>query len=89
MALRARMLDSIATRLIGALASSSRNRPGAAEADAAAGKIAFVSDRGGGDDQVWVMNADGSAQTSLTPNTFNNRDPSWSPNGRLIASATP
>jgi Tol biopolymer transport system component len=80
------MLDSIAIRLSGALvATVLAIALGAAEADAAAGKVAFVSDRGGGDDEVWVMNADGSAQASLTPNTFNNRDPSWSPNGKLIA----
>jgi Tol biopolymer transport system component len=48
------------------------------------GKIAFVSDRDGGD-EIYVMNADGSAQTRLTNNSVDDSDPAWSPNGRQIA----
>jgi Tol biopolymer transport system component len=44
-------------------------------------RIAFTKD-----DQVWVMNADGSAKQQLTSDTdFNNRQPSWSPDGDSIA----
>lgn len=47
-------------------------------------KIAFR--RGGGGD-IWVMNADGSGQVNLTPNSasITERDPSWSPDGAKIA----
>jgi Tol biopolymer transport system component len=51
------------------------------------GKIAFVSDRIGQlDTDIWVMNGDGSGQQPLTnDNTFDDRDPSWSPDGKQIA----
>jgi Tol biopolymer transport system component len=48
------------------------------------GKIAFVSDRDG-DAEIFIMNADGSGQTPLTNNTFDDRDPAWSPDGKQIA----
>ena len=37
-----------------------------------------------GDRQIYVMNADGDDQVSLTPFPGNNASPSWSPNGRWI-----
>ena len=43
--------------------------PGSAGA-ATPGKIAFVSTRDGGADEIYVMNADGSGQTRLTNNSF-------------------
>ena len=47
-------------------------------------RIAFVSDRGGGDN-IWIMNADGSAKTALTKEDFRLlNQPSWSPDGRYI-----
>jgi Tol biopolymer transport system component len=52
------------------------------------GKIAFVSDRVGQTDRdIWVMNGDGSGLLPLTNdnNTFDDRDPSWSPDGKQIA----
>jgi Tol biopolymer transport system component len=50
------------------------------------GKIAFVSDRiGQPDDEIWLMNGDGSNQVQLTNNTDDDRDPSWSPDGSQIA----
>ena len=44
----------------------------------AAGKIAFMSDRDG-NDEIYVMNADGSGQTNLTNNAAGDYHPAWSP----------
>ncbi|GAA4004237.1 amidohydrolase family protein [Sphingomonas humi] len=47
-------------------------------------RLAFVSDRGGGDN-IWIMNADGSAKRQLTKEDFRLlNQPSWSPDGRYI-----
>ncbi|MDB5669307.1 MAG: amidohydrolase, partial [Alphaproteobacteria bacterium] len=47
-------------------------------------RIAFVSDRGGGDN-VWIMNSDGSDKRQLTKEDFRLlNQPSWSPDGRFI-----
>ena len=47
-------------------------------------RIAFVSDRGGGDN-IWIMNADGSSKKQLTKEDFRLlNQPSWSPDGRYI-----
>jgi len=48
------------------------------------GKIAFESDRDGNYD-IYVMNADGSDQVSLTDSSGYNLNPAWSPDGRKIA----
>jgi len=42
-------------------------------------KILFLRDMGGGNKDIWVMNADGSGQTNLTNSTNNENFPSWSP----------
>jgi hypothetical protein len=47
-------------------------------------KIVFDTDRHG-DDQIYVMNADGSNQTRLTNNAFADGAPKWSPDGLKIA----
>jgi TolB protein len=48
-------------------------------------RVAFISDRDGGDWEVYVMNADGSKQTRLT-NTPEDEDfCAWSPDGERIA----
>ncbi|MGN3975012.1 amidohydrolase family protein [Tsuneonella sp. SYSU-LHT278] len=47
-------------------------------------RIAFVSDRGGGDN-IWLMRADGSDKKPLTKEDFRLlNQPSWSPDGRYI-----
>ena len=50
----------------------------------AAGRIAFHSLRDG-NSEIYVMNADGSAQTRLTHNRVDDWRSSWSPDGRRIA----
>jgi Tol biopolymer transport system component len=58
--------------------------PSAAAAAGAPGKIAFVSSRNG-DDQIFLMNADGSGQTAITPDdTLGDRSPGWSPDGKQL-----
>lgn len=48
-------------------------------------KIAFTSDRGGGDN-IWVMNRDGSDKRALTSEKFRLlNQPAWSPDGTFIA----
>lgn len=47
-------------------------------------RIAFVSDRAGGDN-IWIMNVDGSDKRQLTKENFRLlNQPSWSPDGRFI-----
>ena len=46
-------------------------------------KIVFHSDRSGNND-IWVMNADGSSQTQLTTDPAGDRLPHWSPDGAKI-----
>src|SRR6266446_1747223 len=48
------------------------------------GKIAFVSVRDA-NQEIYVMNADGSGQTRLTFSPGSDRTPSWSPDGTKIA----
>ena len=48
------------------------------------GKIAFVSVRAA-NQEIYVMNADGSGQTRLTFSPGSDRTPSWSPDGTKIA----
>ncbi len=48
-------------------------------------KIAFTSDRGGGDN-IWIMNADGSDKRQVTKEDFRLlNNPTWSADGRFIA----
>src|SRR5256885_16405756 len=50
-------------------------------------RIAFTSTRDG-NPEIYVMNADGSAQTRLTNNPGADANPSWSPDGQRIALET-
>ena len=51
-------------------------------------KIVFFSDRAG-NDQIYVMDANGSNQTRLTNSTSANYYPTWSPDGsKIIFSST-
>ena len=47
-------------------------------------KIAFTSTRDG-NEQIYVMDADGSSQTNISNNSENEDFPSWSPDGSKIA----
>ena len=47
-------------------------------------KIAFVSNRNGGNIQIWVIDADGRNPIRLTDGTWDNH-PDWSPDGSQIA----
>jgi Tol biopolymer transport system component len=48
------------------------------------GKIAFTSTRDG-NNEIYVMHADGSGPTRLTNNPANDSEPAWSPSGTKIA----
>src|SRR5713101_1228390 len=50
-------------------------------------KIVFAR-VGGSNYDIWVMNADGSAQTDITNSPAEDIDPSWQPNGSRIAFRT-
>ncbi|HEX8423235.1 MAG TPA: hypothetical protein VF634_07485, partial [Pyrinomonadaceae bacterium] len=47
-------------------------------------KIAFTSERDG-NQEIYIMDPDGSQQTRLTNNTASDADPAWSPDGTKIA----
>src|SRR5881409_3615336 len=48
------------------------------------GKIAFTSDRDG-NQEIYVMNPDGTNQTRLTNNSIVDDHPMWSPDGQKLA----
>ena len=48
-------------------------------------RIAFASDRDGGANEIYVMQADGTGKTRLTTNAAQDWEPTWSPDGTKIA----
>jgi endonuclease YncB( thermonuclease family) len=72
------------TVLLVAAAASYERDTGEAVVPGTNGKIVFVSDRVG-NEEIYVMNADGSGQTRLTNSATEDRSPAWSPDGHRIA----
>ncbi len=58
--------------------------PPLAAAQGDEGRIAFVSERDG-NEEIYVMNPDGSGMTRLTNDPANDMTPAWSPDGTRIA----
>ncbi|NTU85227.1 MAG: hypothetical protein HGA45_38705, partial [Chloroflexales bacterium] len=58
--------------------------PPAATPRAASGRILFVSARDG-DEEIYVMNADGSGLLRLTDNPGPDSAPAWAPDRQLVA----
>ena len=61
--------------------------PGVAYAAGNNGKIAFVSKQDGPDEDIWVVNSNGTGATDLSNNTARDVDPTFSPDGSKIAFA--
>jgi len=59
-------------------------RPATAAFPGENGLIAFASDRDG-NNEIYIMDADGTDQARLTTNAASDSDPSWSPDGTRIA----
>jgi hypothetical protein len=59
--------------------------PAGAALPSESGKIAFASNRDGGNPEIYTMNADGTQLDRLTNNPQSDLQPAWSPDGRRIA----
>ena len=53
--------------------------------DPGADRIAFASDRNGGDYDIFVVDWNGAGLTALTDNSSDDVAPAWSPNGNKLA----
>ena len=51
------------------------------------GKIAFVSKQNGGDEDIWLINPDGTGAADISQNLTRDVDPAFSPDGSKIAFA--
>ena len=78
------MLLAIALLILATALFASNRAEDAAAQTPNEDRIAFVSDLDG-NEEIYVMNADGSGQTRLTDNPADDWLPSWSPDGRRIA----
>ncbi|MEM7127965.1 MAG: protein kinase [Chloroflexota bacterium] len=74
---------SIISTTVPILLSAPMSTPNLPALSSLDGYITFVSDRHG-NDEIYVMNADGSNPTRLTNNEIIDRSPSWSPDGSRI-----
>jgi TolB protein len=82
-----RLLCGLVVVFVGVLATAASPALGAFPGKN--GKIAFVSDRDGGDDDIWTMNPDGSDPVNLTPGAAGSDGaPNWSADGRKIVFAS-
>ena len=61
--------------------------PGTALAGGNNGKIAFVSKQNGGDEDIWLINPDGTGAADISQNLTRDVDPAFSPDGSKIAFA--
>ena len=79
----ARVLRPLAVICVGGLAAGVS--PALATFPGDNGKIVFHSDRGGGDDDIWTMNPNGSNPVNLTAGSpAADAFPNWSADGRKI-----
>src|SRR3990172_5326785 len=84
---RKRLGLAVAAAGLGVLAVLAAAQPSRADNDNGAGLIAFLSLRTG-NEEIWVMNGDGTNPVQLTNNPGNDIFPAWSPDGRKIAFAS-
>ncbi len=73
--------------IVAALIGTATASPAHAAFPGANGKIVFSSNRDG-NDEIYVMNADGSARIDLSRNPASDTQPEWSPSGTQIAFAS-
>lgn len=76
-----------ASTLIALATTISTTTPARTQTPGSLGRIAFVSESDG-NDEIYVMNANGSNVTRLTNNTAKDDYPAWSPDGQQMAFTT-
>ena len=68
-----------------ALTSDTSRRNSLATMSPDGARVAYMSTRGGAPPDVWVMNADGSGQMSLTSDESSDGKPTWLPDSKRVA----